>query len=126
MYVELHETTVTTAADGSATAYLPADPTQVLSGRILAIAYEKTDFAAGVDFDVTTERSGQVVWSEDDVDASKIVYPRAQVHTTAGVAATLDGTRPALEPIVAGQERLKIEVASGGNAKSGKFKVLVG
>lgn len=126
MYVELHEITVTTDALGAATAYLPSQAGQVLEGRILGIVYTKDDFADGVDFDFTLERSGQVVWSEDDVNASKTVYPRTQVHTTAGVAATLEGAEPMLEPVVAGKERLKIEVASGGAVTSGNFKVLVG
>lgn len=126
MYVELHEITVVTAADGSATAYLPSQDGQVLEGRILGVVYEKIDFANGVDFDLSLERSGQVVWSEDDVNASKTVYPRVQVHTTGGVAATLEGAQPMLEPPVAGGERLKIEIAAGGAAKSGTFKVLVG
>lgn len=126
MYVALHEITVTTDGDGNATAYLPAQDGQVLEGRILGIVYTKVDYAAGVDFDVTLERSGQVVWSEDDVNASKTVYPRAQVHTTGGVAATLEGAEPMLEPLVAGGERLKIAIAAGGAAKSGTFKVLVG
>lgn len=126
MYVELHDITVTTAADGTATAYLPSQAGQVLEGRILGIVYTKDDYADGVDFDVSLERSGQVVWSEDDVNASTTVYPRRQVHTTAGVAATLEGAQPMLEPVIAGKERLKIEIAAGGAAKSGNFKVLVG
>ncbi len=122
MYTELHAVEVTTDAEGAATAYT----SRPVSGRVLAVIYEKTDFANGVDFDVTTERSGQTVWSEDNVNAAKICYPRAQVHTTAGVAATLDGTRAMLEPVVAGEERLKIVVAQGGAAKQGTFKILIG
>lgn len=122
MYTELHQVAVVTDADGAATVFT----SRPLSGRIFAVIYEKTDFADGVDFTITTERSGQNVWTEENVNAAKICYPRAAVHSTAGVAATLDGTRPMLEPVVAGEERIKIVVAQGGNAKSGTFKILVG
>lgn len=44
---------VTTAADGSATKYSPR-----ISGKIYSVSYLKTDFADGVDFAITADRSG--------------------------------------------------------------------
>ncbi len=111
---------VTTASDGSATAYTP-----YLSGRITQISYVKTDFADGVDFTITGEALGQTIWTESDVNAAKHCFPRQQVNSTAGVAATLDGTRAALDLIRLSRDRVKIVIAQGGNAKVGAFHVVV-
>ncbi len=48
-----------------------------------------------------------------------------QAHTTAGVAATLDGTRAMLVPIVLGSERIEIAITNGGNAKTGNISIAV-
>ncbi|MGX7896888.1 hypothetical protein [Tsuneonella sp. HG222] len=112
---------VTTAADGTATAYSPSR----ISGKIHQIGYVKGDFANGVDFTITAEATGANIWTEADVNASKVCAPRLATHTTAGVAATLDGTVPALEPVAIGHDRVKIVIAQGGNAKSGTFHILV-
>lgn len=121
MHAERHTVELTTNGDGDATGYTPN-----VTGRILGIRYVKTDFANGVDFDVTLEGTGEVVWDEDDVNASKSVYPQAGVHTTSGVAATFDGTYPLLIPIVAANDRVKIVVGSGGATKTGTVHIIVG
>jgi hypothetical protein len=116
-----YKVTVTTAADGSATAYTPR-----LSGELHAIEYVKTDFANGVDFTITSEATGQQLWAENDVNASAVRYPRAATHSTAGVASlyaaagTAVQARPAL-----GNDRVKIVIAAGGATKVGTFHVLV-
>lgn len=119
---EAHVVNVTTDANGAATAYTNL----TVTGRILSVIYTKTDFANGVDFDVTTDKTGQTVWDEDDVNASKTICPRQATHTTAGVAATYDGTRAVLDHVYACQELIKIVVGSGGATKTGKFTVIVG
>jgi hypothetical protein len=96
----------------------------VVNGRILTIRYLKAttgSFADTVDFDVTTEDSGVVVWDEDDVTASATVLPRQAVHSTAGVASETES-----DCLYVANERIKIEVADGGNGKVGQFVVLVG
>jgi hypothetical protein len=110
---------VTTDAGGDATAYTP-----VIRGTIESVQYVKDDFATGVDFDVTLETTGIVVWDEDDVDASTFVAPRAATHSIVGAAATYDGTRPVLDKIPVAHERVKIVVASGGDTKTGTFRVI--
>jgi hypothetical protein len=117
-----HRISVTTASDGSATAYTD----EVVVGRVLAVIYTKTDFDNGSTMTLTVEQSAQPVWSESNVNASALRYPRAQVHLAAGTAATLDGTRPMLEPVPVANSRLKLVIAAGGNAKSGTFDILVG
>lgn len=112
---------ITTAADGSATAYSPR-----ISGAIHSIQYEKKDFADGVDFTLTAERSGEQLWAETNVNAATVRYPRTATHTTAGAAAlyAASGTAVLDKPGIA-NDRVKIVVAQGGNAKSGTIHILV-
>jgi len=112
------EVDVTTGADGGATVY-----SQPVSGRLAHIAYTKTDFANGVDFTITSDRTQQTIWDEDDVNASKTISPVQPAHTSAGGAVTYDGTRPIYRDIVLAAERIKFVIASGGASKTGTFRV---
>lgn len=121
-YIERHVVTITTAAGGGGTGYTP-----VVNGFIQAIRYVKTDYADGVDFDVTAETSGIVIWDEDNVNASKTVYPRAATHDTLGVASLYAaGGEPVETYIPVSTERVKIVVAAGGDTKVGVFHVYIG
>lgn len=123
MYVNKYVVDITTIETG-ATAGTGIGYTPVVNGRILTIRYIKDStngFADTVDFDVTTEDSGVVVWDQDNVTASATVLPRQTVHTTAGVASATE-----VDCLYVANERIKIEVASGGNGKDGQFVVLVG
>lgn len=110
-----------TAADGSCTAYSPR-----VSGELCSIVYEKIDFADGVDFVVTSEATGEGLWSENNVNAAGSRYPRAATHTTAGAAALYasGGVAVLAKPALA-NDRIKVVVAQGGNAKRGKLHFLV-
>jgi len=116
-----HCVAVTTIADGSATVYTP-----VVNGRVLAIEYVKTDFADGVDFNITTEDSLQGVWLATNENVSTTKYPRTAVHGTTGTGLTYDGTRIIAEPIPITNDRLKIVISQGGNTKSGTVYVTIG
>lgn len=121
MAVRKFSVAVTTASDGTATAYSP-----VLSGYINQIQYVKTDFADGVDFTITANDTGQTIWTESDVNAAKVCFPRQATHTTAGVAALYaSGGTAVLAPIALGRDKVKIVIAQGGNAKSGTFHIIV-
>ncbi|WP_246710134.1 hypothetical protein [Martelella soudanensis] len=99
-----------------------------LSGYIESIQYIKPGadpFADGVDFTITAETTGETIWSELNVNAAVIKHPRAATHSTAGVAATFDGTRPVLDRVALGRDRVKIAVAQGGNGTSGTFVIAV-
>ncbi|MCO5129749.1 MAG: hypothetical protein M9932_04195 [Xanthobacteraceae bacterium] len=112
---------VVTAADGTATAYSP-----FLSGKICAIHYIKTDYAAGVDFTITAEATGEGIWTENDVNASKSCYPRAGTHSNAGVAALYAASGTGVNDLIRlSRDRVKIALAQGGNAKSGQFQIVV-
>lgn len=112
---------VTTASDGSATAYTP-----YLSGKVISIRYVKTDYADTVDFTVTADVTGEGIWTEENVTASATRHPRAATHSTAGATALYaSGGTGVLAPVALGRDRVKIAVANGGDTKTGTFHVTV-
>ena len=115
---------ITTAADGSATAFSPR-----IAGKIHSIHYVKDGsnaYADGVDFAITAEATGENLWTQSDVNASAVRYPRAPTHSQAGAAAlyAAGGTGVLDKPAMA-NDRVKIVLAQGGNAKVGAFHILV-
>lgn len=119
MAIRKYSVSVTTIADGSATAYSP-----YLSGFILAIQYVKTDFADGVDFTITAEATGEAIWSATDQNTATTVRPRAATHSTAGVASVYAAAGTAVNDLIAlGRDRVKIVIAQGGNVKTGAFVI---
>ena len=122
MYAERIVVSVTTDASGAATAYSPSIP----YGQLSTIRYVKTDFDAGVDFNITLESTGETLWAENDVNASATRAPRQATHSTAGAAALYAaGGVAVLAPIPIANDRIKIVVASGGNVKSGSFHFVI-
>lgn len=121
MTMRRHVVSVTTASDGSATAYSP-----YISGKIHAIHYVKTDFTDGVDFTITAEATAETIWTEANVNAAKACFPRGATHSNAGVAALYASGGVAVnDKIALGRDRVKIAIASGGDAKTGAFHILV-
>ena len=121
MHVERHTVSVTTIADGSATAYSP-----VVTGRISQVRYVKTDFDNGVDFNITVEATGETVWAEDNVNADATRAPRQATYSTAGVAALYAaGGQAVNDKIAVARSRIKIVIAAGGNVKSGTFHIIL-
>lgn len=113
--------TVTTAADGSATAY-----SDVLTGKLSQIRYVKTDFADGSTFTITSEATGETLWGESNVNASATRAPRQATHSTAGAAALYAAGGAAVnDKIALANDRVKIVIASGGNVKSGVFHIVM-
>lgn len=110
---------VTTAADGSFTGYTP-----YFNGAVNAIHYVKTNFADGVDFTITSEATGESLWTESNVNAAKIVAPRRATHSNAGVAALYAAGGTAVNGLIyLSRDRVKIVLAAGGNATTGTFIV---
>ncbi len=117
-----YKVTVTTAADGSATAYSPR-----LSGEVAQIEYVKTDFADGVDFTITGEATGVNLWTESNVNAAAVRAPRQPAHSQVGAALLYAAGGTAVsEKIALANDRVKIVIAQGGNVKTGAIHVLVG
>lgn len=111
---------ITTDGSGDATEY-----TGVITGHIDSVIYNKTDFANGVDFTITTEVTAQGVWTESDVNAGTVRYPRAPTHSDVGVASLYAAAGEPVEtriPVV--NERVKIVIGSGGSVKTGSFDVI--
>lgn len=115
---------VTTAADGTATAYAPRT-----TGKVHSIHYLKdatNAFADGVDFAITAEQTAEGIWTESNVNASTVRYPRAPTHTQVGAAALFAAGGTAVQDKVGiANDRVKIAIAQGGNAKTGTFIVLM-
>ena len=112
---------VTTAADGSATAYTPP-----IAGKLHSVSYVKdggaNPFANGVDFTITKETTGEGIWTESDVNATAHRSPRAPTHSQAGVAALYAAAGTAVgDKIAMARERIKIVIAQGGDTKVGAF-----
>ncbi len=120
-YVRRLTVAVTTASDGSATAY--SDP--IDHGVLSQIRYVKASFADGVDFTITSEATGETLWAQSDVNASATVAPRQATHTTAGAASVYASTDGVLAPIALANDRIKIVVANGGDTKTGAFHLVL-
>lgn len=117
-YVEKHDVVPVTATGGGVTAYTP-----VVTGRVSAIIYTKAGtnpYDAGSDVTITTEDSGQNLWTEVNVNASESNYPVVAASLPNGTASTITET-----PIYAAGERVKIVIAQGGNTKTGTFTVII-
>jgi hypothetical protein len=121
-YIGRHRVTLTTDGSGDAVGYTP-----VLNGEIRQIVYTKTDYADTVDFVVSVDVTGEIIWDEDNVTASASRAPRIATHSNAGVAALYAGGGSAvLDRVAVGRSRVKIVVANGGASKVGTFDVIVG
>lgn len=119
-----YKITVTTASDGTVTAYTPR-----LSGEIHQIEYVKdgvTGYTDGVDFTITGESTGVNLWTEANVNASTVRAPRQATHSQVGVASLYASGGTAVQARIAlASDRVKIALAQGGATKVGVFHVLV-
>lgn len=114
---------VTLISDGAqvGTAYSP-----YVSGYIESIQYIKTDYTNGVDFTITSEATGETIWTQVDVNAAVTVRPRSATHSTAGVAALYVAAGAAINDRIAlGRDRVKIVIAQAGATKTGAFAITV-
>jgi len=113
--------TVVTDGAGAATVFSP-----VLSGSITAIHYIKTDYATGVDFTITADKTGETIWAENNVDANATRAPRFATSTTGGVAALYAAAGLAVNAMIhLSNDRVKIVIAAGGASKTGLFHIVV-
>lgn len=120
-YAERHRVSITTDDQGAGVALTP-----VVTGRIVNLIYTKVDYENGVIVTATLESTGQTLWEETGVNDTKVVAPKQPAHLTNGVAALFeDSGEPVPTSIWAANDRVKIEIASGGDTKSGVFDVVV-
>lgn len=122
MHAEKHTIALTTDGSGDVTGYSP-----VVTGRILSVIYDKTDFADGVDFTITLEDTGENIWTEANVNAATVRAPRQATHGVDGSASLFAAAGEPVESwIVAVNDRVKVVVAQGGDTKSGNIVIIVG
>lgn len=113
--------TVVTTADGAATEYLGP-----FTGFLNRIVYTLVDFAAGVDFTITLESTGENLWTQVDQNASAVKAPRTPTHDGVGAASLYAATgEPVEDRILLANDRIKIVIAKGGKITSGTFKAYV-
>jgi hypothetical protein len=126
MKVERYSVSVTTAADGSATAYSPT-----ITGAISSIAYVAdgtNPYAATVDFTITVEATGQGLWTQSDISASGTRAPRQPTHAQDGSERFYTGSNASHsvpDLICLADDRVKIVLAQGGDTKTGRFIITV-
>jgi hypothetical protein len=111
---------VTTDGDGDGSAQSPQ-----LNGLLRRIAYEKVDFADGVDVDIA-DHLGTVLLDVDDVNADAAWHPRQPTHSTAGVASLLVADGEPVESDFPVDGPVFVTVANGGANTSGLFHIWVG
>lgn len=105
---------VTTDDQGDAVAYSPQ-----CNGLVRTVEYIQPTSGgldAATDIDIIADVSGAVIWTNDDLSASKVIHPLAQAQDNTG--ADIAG---AYAPICLADERIKITVANGGDTLSGTF-----
>lgn len=120
-YAQRETVAVTTDGAGAATAYSGR-----VTGRLSQIRYVKTDFANGSTFTITSEATGETLWTETGVNASATRAPRQATHGTDGAAALFAAGGAAVQDKIAlANDRVKIVIANGGATKTGTFHILM-
>lgn len=120
-YAERHTVAITTSTAGAATEYTTA----LVTGRIVAIRWAPTAYAAGATITVSTDVGAQTVLAMS-ATAAFTKYPRVAANTTTGGSALFaTGGTNILDYAVAASERVKAVVANGGDTKSGTLTVVV-
>lgn len=122
-----HDFTLTVDASGDATVYSD----QAAHGEIRQIRYVPdgtSPLDTGADLTITAEGTGLAIATLTNIGTSAVQWaPRQATHSTAGAAALYAAAGAAVNDrigIVA--ERIKVVVAQGGNAKTGKLYIWVG
>ena len=113
---------ITTAADGTATAFSD----EIDFGLLHQIVYTKTNFVDGSTITVSGETTGQVLWQETGVNANAVRAPRQPTqNTTGGAALYAAGGTSVLDKIAVVAERLKITVSGAGAATTGRLDIIM-
>ncbi len=112
--------TITTGSS-SATAFIPS--TGSVSGVLSSIIYSTTAtaYSTTVDFTITVEGTGEVLWTENNIITAKTVAPRQPTHDNAGVASLYAATFPVEDHYCLENDRIKVVLAQGGVSKTGTF-----
>jgi hypothetical protein len=110
--------TITTTSGGAATVYLGS----TLTGRVHAIKYAPGALDTGAGLTITGETTGVPILTKASAGTSTVwYYPRAFANKVTDGAAFTDVT----EDVRVLKERIKVVVASGGNALTGAITAYV-
>jgi hypothetical protein len=112
-------------SDGSGDASVETIET---NGELVSIQYTKNDtdpYADTVDFSITNTDTGEIIWAEENVTATKIVYPEHPTNRP-------DGTQNAHGSNATGiyerfsicNSTLTITISNAGDTKTGKFTII--
>lgn len=110
---------IVTDASGNATVYLTHGMNRKPNGFLVMLKYTPGTLDTGAVLTITGESSGVPIMIKTGAGTSVVFYyPRALINQTADAAAGASGT----EFIPIKNERIKVVVASGGNAKAGSIE----
>ena len=115
-FVHQESATLTTNSSGESTGFVGP-----LNGLVHAIEYHWTDFSTGGSVVVKGEESSRPILTVNLTSTTQAIwFPRSVTHKIA------DGSTFGTEAQVPiSGERVKFVVSSGGNAKTGSFRVLM-
>jgi hypothetical protein len=120
-YIRRHVIDVTTDETSAASTF-SADP---INGLIHSILYEPgaggSSFPNTTDITITSELSSAAVLTAANVAAGAHYYPRQATHMSTAGGTTNSG----FDLVALADERLKVVIAQGGDAKTGRFHVYV-
>ncbi len=112
---------ITTVTGGAATGYIETGQN---GGRLVGLMYVKdgtVPYADTVTFAITEEDTGNALLTTGAISASTYFAPRAATVTVANAAALYAAAGTAVNDLLPIVGRIKIVLASGGDAKVGKF-----
>ena len=113
---------ITTDASGDATVYLSHGLNRKPNGFLVALKYTPGTLETGADLTITGESSGIPILTIANAGTSVVFYyPRALSNAVADGAAGTVNT----EFIPIKDERIKVVVAQGGNAKAGSIEAIL-
>jgi len=113
---------IVTDASGNATVYLTHGISRKPNGFLVCLKYTPGTLDTGADLTVTGESSGIPILTKANAGTGVVFfYPRAIVNQVADGAAGASGT----EFIPIKDERIKVVIAQGGNAKSGSIEAIL-
>ena len=121
-YIRSEAVVLTTTSGGAATGFTP-----VVNGFIRAFRYSG-GFDATADITITGDDTGQPILTlTNQADVVATLHPRQATHDIVGAASLFAGAgEPVESEIPIADERIKIVVAQGGNAKTGTLTFWIG
>jgi len=113
MFVEKMTVALTTDASGDVVAYSG----NVAYAKISDITITQGTLEDNFSLLIEGETSGKLILNKADVTESETIAPRQSTHATDGSSGEGE------DDIVIANERIKVTVAGGGNAKTGSIEI---